>query len=99
MRSKAILAIAILTMVGCKGKATLLPQDEPYVRTTIALIRLRSSLVPSVDSNEVKRRLDSVYRKFSTSEKAYLAESKAIGRDVERAGSVYSAIKDSLGIK
>ncbi len=90
---------AILAMAGCKGKPSLSLADAHYVRTTIALIRVKSSLMPNADTNDTKRRLDSIYHAHSTSQNAYLAETKAIGSEAERAGVVYAAIKDSLGVK
>ena len=92
----ALVLLGVSAIVGCKGKPSLSPDDEQYVRTTIDLMRLRSSLVVASDSNETNRRFDSVYHKHTTSRNNYLAETKSIGSDPSRASVVYAAIKDSL---
>lgn len=102
MRSKVALTIGVMgfcSMIGCKAKPSLSTEDTRYVRTTIGLMRLRSELRPPVDSTDLARRLDSVYRVFSTSKQAYLNETSQLGTNVPRAAAVYAAIKDSLGIK
>ncbi|MDP4289352.1 MAG: hypothetical protein Q8922_15665 [Bacteroidota bacterium] len=94
------MASAVLLIIfGCKGKPSLSSDDARYVRTTLSLIRLRGSLTPTSDTIETKRRLDSLYKDFGTSKDKYLAESKSIGGDAARAGMVYTAIRDSLGVK
>src|ERR1051325_4810565 len=95
----SILGLLALSLVlGCKSKPKLTTDDVQYIRTTIALMRVRVQLQPS-DSMVVSQKIDSVYHAFSTSKQAYTAATSRLSTDEKHATLVYQAIKDSLGIK
>jgi hypothetical protein len=95
----SLYAIALLTLaLGCKSKPKLTTDDAQYIRTTIALMRVRVQLQPS-DSITVNQKLDSVYRALGTSKQNYTRATEQLGTDEKHAALVYQTIKDSLGIK
>jgi hypothetical protein len=83
-----------LLFLGCGGKSDKLTPDEiQYVALTMSLAKVRSV---SNDSLTLNRKLDSVYKKYETSEQDYKTTTNSLAETPARADIIYRAINDSL---
>jgi hypothetical protein len=81
---------------GCAKSEKLDDNEMQYVKTTIAITKAR---IASHDSLQLAGKLDSVYKKFSTTKENYSKQTSDFSKEPDRAGIVFRAIADSLNVK
>ncbi|MFI5264003.1 MAG: hypothetical protein ACHQM6_05775 [Candidatus Kapaibacterium sp.] len=96
MRYKFGLIILVGLFFGCEKSEKLNDDEMHYIFTTLALTKAR---VASHDSVQLGIKLDSVYKKFGTSEADYKKQTLGFAKIPDRAGIIYRAIADSMNMK
>jgi len=96
MRYNIITLIVIGLFLGCEKSEKLNGDEMHYIFTTLALTKAR---VASHDSVQLGMKLDSVYKKFGTSEAEYKKQTLDFAKIPDRAGIIYRAIADSMNMK
>jgi len=96
------LLLVFAAFVGCKDKKSLNSDDVEHVRIAVDLLKTRAALSmtadsTAVDSNIVKRALDSVYRLHHTNREQFVNWTVHLADDPKRAAVFYDAINDSIG--
>ncbi len=81
---------------GCAKSEKLDDDEMRYVKISQALTKAR---IASHDSLQLSAKLDSVYKKFETSEAEYKKQTSAFVKQPDRAGIIFRAIADSMNVK
>jgi hypothetical protein len=81
---------------GCAKSEKLDDDEMQYVKVSLSLTKAR---IASHDSLQLITKLDSVYKKFGTSEAEFKKQTIAFAKEPDRAGIIFRAIADSMNVK
>jgi len=111
----AILAsLFIASLISCKSKTGLDPEEAKYVRTALDLIRVRAEFSAeigarkkdslakdstAIDSVRFNASLDSVYRRDGINRQQFIDWTTSLAQDPKRAAAFYGALNDSMSGK
>ena len=96
MRFKFGFIVLVGLFFSCAKSEKLGDDEMHYVLTTLAMTKAR---IASHDSVQLSAKLDSVYKKFGTSEDGYKKQTTAFAKEPDRAGIIFRAISDSMNVK
>ncbi|MEP7235914.1 MAG: hypothetical protein ABI778_11525 [Ignavibacteriota bacterium] len=96
MRSNCILLLLFVLLSGCAKSEKLNDQELNYVKLNLAMMKARTA---SSDSVALGIKLDSVYKKFGTSEAEYKIRTTGFEKEPDRANIIFRAIADSMNVK
>ena len=114
MRKVLIACVMIATLLSCKSKTVLDPEEAKYVRTALDLIRVRAEFSAeigarkkdslakdstAIDSVRFNASLDSVYRRDGINRQQFIEWTTQLAQDPKRAAAFYGVLNDSMSGK
>jgi hypothetical protein len=85
--------VLFVALISCGQNESLTEDEQKFVLTSVALAEAK---VRAIDSADLVRIQDSIYRAFSTSKESMKHTTLSFSEKAERAPMVFRAIEDSL---
>lgn len=92
IRDLWFVALFVVT-IGCGQNESLTEDEQKFVHTSVALAEAK---VRAIDSADLVRIQDSVYKKFTTTRSEFTQAALSFSMQTKRAPLVFRAIEDSL---
>lgn len=90
---RAWLAVMVVAVISCGQNESLTEDEQKFVHTSVALAEAK---VRAIDSTDLVRIQDSIYKIFTTSKEGFKQTTLSFSKQAERAPLVFRAIEDSL---
>lgn len=87
------LVVLAVATISCGQNESLTEDEQKFVHTSVALAEAK---VRAVDSEDLVRIQDSIYKRFSTTKDNFSQTTLSFSKQPERAPLVFRAIEDSL---
>lgn len=87
------LVVLFVPLIGCGQNESLTEDEQKFVHTSVALAEAK---VRAIDSADLVRIQDSIYKRFTTSKDGFTQTTLSFSKQAERAPMIFRAIEDSL---
>ena len=90
---KSWFVILLVALISCGQNESLTEDEQKFVHTSVALAEAK---VRAIDSTDLVRIQDSIYKKFTTTRNEFTQTTLSFSEKAERAPMIFRAIEDSL---